>query len=497
MIFLFFMTLFVLGLGLHFVASIFILAALGDDATSLAHSYAKLGLVSVFKPVVTVNASNELTLKRRKYDEHLDVEKVNFGGLTSKVTRYLRDPQDRLHRFLGVRFGFVEERTGLVFDPRDADAGGEAKRLEADGSLEYAGNPQNNRIPQYIRGLLELPAGVRGVNLQDVYYIVGGSADAQAVDWLVEIYSRSQEPREQRLSFWQKLTPVAALVGMLLIGAFIGGNTGGGGGGGGGGVTMPVGGLLLGVASTRIPDSLRGFVTRERAVAAGVTFVATLTILVMFAVFPGGVAFWGLVSLGLGLVFVPAVAMFLGRSLGGLGIALGQLYLILACFGYSQPVIHLREDDTYTLAEYEDLDADYEPTWYRFAKTWVGVTYENTADAWPGRNTTLTAGDLETTEHRDAPSAGLPSRDAVVTEVSSGGHSSVLPRSLSVEDVGVQTRHVLSWFRDVGRGRLLQRALSEAKEDHFGGNSRSDDFVLKATVGFALLGLLVDIFVFF
>ncbi len=487
---LFYLTLFVLGLGLHFVGSIFVLTALGDEADGLARWYAKLGLVSVFKPVVTVNSSNELTLKRRQYDEHLDVEKITFGGLTSSVTRYLRDPQDRLHRFLGVRFGFVEERTGLVFDPRDADAAGESKRLEEDGALVYEGTASANRIDEYVRGILELPAGARGVNLQDVFYLTGGSARSQMVDWLIELYSRSQEPREQQLSFWQKMTPVAALVIILLLGAFISSN---GGGGGGGGPTIPVGGVLLAVASTRVPD----WVTRERVVATGVAIVAAGIVLTMLALFPVGPAFWALVSLGLGLVTIPAVAMFLGRSLGGLGIALGQLYLILACFAFDNPVIHLREDDTYTLAEYDDLDGVSDPTWYRFAKTWVGVTYENTPDSWPGRNSTVTQDDFDSISVRDDATAGLPESAGIATSMKSGGHSSVVPESLDASSVGVRTRHAFSWFRDVGRGRLLQRALKEAKEDHFGGNSTGDDFILKTTIGFALLGLLVDVFVFF
>jgi len=493
---LFYLTLFVLGLGLHFVGSIFVLSALGDEAGGLARWYAKLGLVSVFKPVVTVNASNELTLKRRQYDENLDVEKVTFGGLTSSVTRYLRDPQDRLHRFLGVRFGFVEERTGLVFDPRDADAAGESKRLEEDGSLTFEGATSGNRIQEYVRGVLELPSGARGVNLQDVFYLTGGSARSQMVDWLIELYSRSQEPRESQLSFWQKMTPIAALVVMLLLGAFISGNmAGGGGGGGGGGVTLPVGGALLAAATTRVPD----WVTRERVVAAGVAVVAAGVALTMLALFPIGIAFWGLTSLGLGLVTIPAVAMFLGRSLGGLGIALGQLYLILACFAFDQPVIHLRDDNTYTLTEYDDLDADgvSEPSWYRFAKTWVGVTYDNTTDAWPGRNSTVTQEDIESMNLYDDATAGLPANTSTTSALGSGGHRGVIPQSLDADTVALSTRHAFSWFRDVGRGRLLQRALKEAKEDHFGGNSTGDDLILKMTIGFAVLGLLVDVFVFF
>jgi hypothetical protein len=492
---LFYLTLFVLGLGLHFVGSIFVLAALGDDADGLARWYAKLGLVSVFKPVVTVNASNELTLKRRQYDEGLDNEKVTFGGLGSSVTRYLRDPQDRLHRFLGVRFGFVEERTGLVFDPRDADAAGESKRLEEDGSLTFEGTATGNRVPEYVRGVLELPSGARGVNLQDVYYLVGGSAKSQMVDWLIELYSRSQEPRESQLSFWQKMTPIAALVVMLLLGAFISGNMGGGGGGGGGGgVTLPVGGALLAMASTRVPD----WVTRERVVAAGVALVAVAICLIMFTLFPAGVAFWALVSLGIGLVTIPAVAMFLGRSLGGLGIALGQLYLILACFAFDQPVIHLREDDTYTLTEYSDLGDDVsDPSWYRFAKAWVGVTYDNSPDAWPGRKSTITQKDIQNMSLHDDATAGLPGNASTTPALQSGGHRGVVPQELDGDTVGVSTRHAFSWFRDVGRGRLLQRALKNAKEDHFGGNTTGDDTILKATIGFAFLGLLVDVFVFF
>lgn len=491
MLLLWYLSLVVLGIGLHAAGLIFLLLALGDENDWLVQQLAQIGLTSVYKPVLTVGASNSFTLKKRSLDERLDTEKITFGGLRSTVTRYLRDPQNRLHRWGSVRFGFVDERTGLVFNPRDADAGREAKRHEEAGSLEYSGEPKNGRIPKFIRGVLDLPAGTRGVNLQDVHYLVGGSADSQAVDWLIDIYQRSQEPQESSLSVWQKLTPIAALALMLVLGSFL---AGGGGGGGGGGMTLPVGGLLLLVASPSLPE----WFTRTRAVTGVVSLLGVLVFLGLTSVFGPVLAIKSLVALAAGMLFLPFIAVFLGRSLGGLGVALGKLYFILAGFGYKNPVFHLTEDDEYELRELEDLpERSSEPAWYRFAYQWWGVTYENSEEAWTGKNVVLSPERVESMAQADVPVEGLDAGDAVANGLENAGHEAVIPKRPKSDHVHVVTRHVFGWFRGVGRGRLLWRALKQAKEDHFGGGQGKDDLILYTTIAFALLGLVVDIFIFF
>lgn len=489
---LFYLTLFVLGLGLHFVGAIFALAALGSEAKGLARRFLKIGLVSAYRPAVTVNASHELTLKRRKYDEHLDTEKVVFGGLMSKVTRYLRDPQDRLHRFFGVRFGFVDERTGLVYDPRDCDMGKRSNEHQEAESLSYRGSVEEGRITKQIRGVFGFETGARGVSLRDVKYLIGGSADSQAVDWLITLYKKSQEPRSQSLSVWKILAPAIALSLVLAVGAFLGG--GGGGGGGGGTPTLPVGSALLLAISPYLPFNS----WRQRGVAAGFAIVGGLLLAGLFVFFPTGIATKAAVSFVFGLVFLPGLAYFLGRSLGGLGMGLSKLYLILGFFPYSDPVIYLREDNEYVVEEWDDLDGVAEPEWYRFAKTWVGVTYENTEDAWPGRDSVLKPDVLkeygETTVDVDA---DLPPQHAVASGISSAGHSGVVPTDPDEDRVWVQTRHGMSWFKDVGRGQLLKRALKNAKEEHFGGKDIEDNKVMYMTLGAAILGLFVDVVVFF
>lgn len=497
---LFYFTLFVLGLGLHFVGAAIGLTAIdGDDARSLARKFVAIGLVAAHKPVLTVNTSSELTLKRRSYDEELDGETVTFGGLMSSITRRLQDPRNRLHRFFGVRFAFVEEWSGLVFDPRDADAGHEAMQHQEAGTLHVRGEPRDGRLPQYIRGVFDTPAGPRGVNLGSVVHLIGGSADSQAVTWLQEMYKTSQEPRTESLSTWQLLAPVLALLGVLLFGAFMGG--GGGGGGGGSSLpAMPVGGSLFILAAPA--GALATLAAYRTQIVVGIgTLLATLFVLGLVSVFPLGVAIPAILSLVAGVLFLPTIAWFLGKSLGALGLGLATLYFILGLkFAYDDPVIYLRENDEYDLVEWAEVEdeASSTPTWYRFAKTWIGVAYENTDDAWPGKGAVLSADKVESYADETAEDGDLvPPGTAVAPTMQSGGHTGFVPTKQRSSEVYLQTRHALAWFRDVGRGGLLLRALKQAKEDHFGGNEDLGKRLQYMTIGFVVLGLFVDFLVFF
>jgi len=543
-------TLFVFGLGLSFVAPLFVMVAVdAGTARTIGRKYLTIFLVSVAKPVLTINPSNELTLKRRSYDETLDCEKIAFGGLMSSITRRLRDPGDRLHRFYGgVRFAFVDELSGVVFDARDADVGRSAWEHREAGTLSTVKSSTGEHHSIYIRSVFELPEGVRGVSLQRVWHLLGGSANSQYIDWLIEMYEESQDPRSEQLTTMQMLAPVAALGTILVIGALIADMGGGGGGGGSSGGGGTIIGLLL-LWAIPNTETLRDWV-RERwqylaavgsalaaivgtYIGAGVSAAGVVVAMLAVATLVGAIihtwkpvyrayltAFGLVVMVGgfvlgllsvfsitgtltllvvltLGFLFLPALAWFGGRSLGGLGVLLGKLYAILGFFGFSEPVIYLTERNRYEVVDAAAVDIDPEPDWYRFAKTWVGVSYENAPGVWPGRESAIGPDTLEKfLQDGDTAPDELP-HGTTLANMSCGGHQGFAPKRTAPDSVYVKSGHALSWFREVGRGRLLVRALKQAKEDHFGGSNDNETFVRNAVLGMALVGLVVDWVMFF
>lgn len=493
-------SLFVLGIGLHVVGALFLMA-LVDDATarSIGRKFIAIFLTALHRPLLTVNMSNNLTLKRWSYDEQLDEKTVSFGGLFDSVTRVLRDPRDRLHRFYGVKFGFADEYSGLVFDPRDADAGKRTYEHMEAGSLRYFTDAMNSSLPTaFIRAVYELPRGMRGVELRRVWHLIGGSGNSQYTEWLDKMYAEGQEPRSDSLGFWQLMAPVAAFIGVMAVGAFVADATSSGGGGGSA-PTVNIGLLFL----LAIPDwkrpSWRPIYRTYLVVAAGALGGAALLWLAVSTV-PVGILLPSLVAFTLGLVIVPFVAYFLGRSLGGLGLALGKLYAIVGLYPFRDPVINLGADDRYTVEEWAEIDEGPDPQWYRFAKTWLGVTYDNDGpDVWPGREAAIEAdrlGEYVEDDVDDAPEVLPP---GTAPAMSRAGHRGYAPKTGRLDDdaVYLKSGHALSWFREVGRGRLLMRALKNAKEDHFGGNQEQRSFVRRSVIAMTVLGALFNWLVFF
>jgi len=499
---------FVLGAALGPLLLAGLTVALDEDrGRQLAQFAVGLGLKSVWKPVLTFTSSDELTLKKRSFDEKHDSEYVSFGGVFSSIKRAIHDPQDRLHSFYGTPFGFVDEVFGVVVDPRDVLLGQYISRTQANGQYTHRVE-RSESLHESVRAVFETPEGAVGVQLSNVAALFGGSFDSQLIDRIRDIYETSQAPKGESSALKQLLAPVMAFVGVVLLSMFIAGQTGGAGGGGspgpsppaGNGTTIEVGLLLLSISTSKLNRNWR-----NRLVYVALLVVGILTTLGLYAAFPPTISLLG-IALPLGIwaviallsgMFVPAfVASFFGRSLGPIGMLLGKLYITIGLLGYDQPVIDLTES-RYQLVEYDSREWEIEPHWYRFAMTRIGVGFPNDRDAWPD-GTTMSPAKVEALA--DSGRSSFAPDDCVSTDaIQVGDIRGFLPDDPDDEAVHVRTDRTTGWFIEAGQARrLMMSALQNAKRDFGGGRQPvGDKWILGATLASMALGSVFSWVVFF
>lgn len=540
---------FAVGFALSLSGVIVLMLALGPYGKPIGDWCAKIAVTSAWRPAITINDVGDLLLKQRSYNDDLNREEISVGG----TTRELEDPQDRIHHFYGIPFALADEIFGVVFNPRDAAAAQRAWEHFDNATFVYP-DDSGDRYRERVRAFFELPEGTRGTPLSSIRHLVGGNADASAAMRVIEHYRKSQEPRTTTATR-QLLVPLGAFLMTVFVGWMVYTQTGSSSGGGQSSTQVGYLLLLVGLPSVsevrdRLTDAVaklqETFTTddesekserggRNRPQEAwsslqdalderisdrgdsdggmprrvlGVLLIGGLLVLAVELVLLTFIPLPLLVVLNLacmaGFAFLPGVAFILGRALGPIGIALSKLYFIFAFLPYEKPTIYLTEDDEYELREAAGAGWEDEVVWFRFAKSWVGFTYENSEDAWPGRNTTMPAdtvaahADTLITDGGDDGASVGPKGYAKTSGLSYAGHEGIVPTDPSEKNVHVQTHHVLSWFRDVGRGETLQRAHQYAK-DKYGGGERpmSDRMLLAATIMMMLLGIVLDYVAFF
>lgn len=497
---------FILGVSLSPLAvAVAVNAFSGSVRDRIRRWSIRLGLTSIYRPALTFNASDELTLKKRAYDEKHDAEYIAFGGPLSTVKRYLHDPQNRIHTFYGVPFGFVDELFGVVVDPRDCDLGRSLRRAQSNGQYTHRVR-DDDELHESVLGVFGRPEGHVGVRLPDVSRLFGGSFDAQVVDRIREYFRKSQEPRASTTALRQLLVPIGAFVAVVLMGMFAAGQTGGGGGGGGGpmptnSTTIDTGALVLALSLQSLRQRnwrniVVGVVMIGGLLAIGAGLVLAFPMVMPLLGIPLPLGAWAIIALLVGAIIPPFTAAWLGRSLGPFGMALGKLYIIIGFLGYSRPVIDF-DDGEYRVVEYDSTEWPVEPKWYRFALTRIGVSYANDDEAWP-RGTTLSQAKLETMADGGydgpAPSGYEPTEMIKVDDI-----TAFVPDDPSDGEIFVRTDRTTGWQFEAGQdARLMKAALDHAKED-FGGGSKpvGDKWILGATLIALAMGALFDWVVFF
>lgn len=465
-----------------------------------------LGLKSVWRPALTFNAASELTLKRRRYDEDHDEQKISFGGLLSSVERTLFDPQDRLHSLFGTPFGFVDERFGVIFDTRDASVGRALSDAQDRGIYETRVE-RGQSLVESVLGVFTFRGETDGVDLNDVWVLIGGSFDSQLVRKIHEYYQKGQAAKTETTALRQLLVPAGVLLGVILMGMFASGQGGGGTPVSTNETTIDVGMALLASAGAS------RFSRRDKVALGGVTIAALLSAGGAFLLFPAittvlgiplPLGIWALIMIGIGMTILPFVASFFGRSLGPLGMVLGKLFITIGLLGYSRPVITLVEEGRYELREYDDHDWDHEPKWYRFAMTRLGAGHANDVETW-GDDVTESQARVEQMGNSDndiAVDGGEPATPARHSPTELIAHEDIVgyvPDDVEDDATYVRTDLTTGFFLEAGQNRrLMEAALQSAKEQYGGGQKPvGDKWILGSTLVAAAMGLVFDWVVFF
>lgn len=497
---------FILGVAFGPLLLAALIAALDDERSHrLAAFSIGLGLKSIWRPVISFSPSaDELTLKRRSYDEKHDTQYIQFGGLINGVKRTLQNPQDRFHSFYGTPFGFVDEMFGVVVDPRDALLAKKLKQHQANGRYEYRVK-SGNQLKESVKAVFGTPRGGVGVRLPNVLTLIGGSYDSKFVDRVRDWYETSQSPKSENSGLGRLLVPLAAFFVVVLFGMFAAGQSGGGSAAqpSSGNSTITVGtNMLLLFASVQ---GLRDGNWRDRGAIAAFLLAGLLLALGLFFAFPMvaspfgiplPLGIWALILMAVGLVVPAFVASFFGRSLGALGMALGKLYLIIGLLSFDRPVITLTGEG-YEVREYDANEWPVEPKWYRFAMSRVGIGFDNDEAIWP-EGTTAPASKVQTWAD-GGKSSGAPAGHSATEAVQVGDIKGFVPDDVDSGAVQVRTDRTTGWFLEVGQDpKLMMTALQSAKRDFGGGtDAAGDKFVLGASLVALLIGAVFDMVVFF
>ncbi len=516
-----FMVLFlVLGLSMGpLLVAVLSQALSSERAPRVARWSIGVGLAAVYKPVLSFSGGNDLTLKRRQYDEDHDYDYLTYGGITSKVKRYLHDRPDRYHSFYGTPFAFVEEWVGVPVDPRDVDAGRSLRKNREHSRYEHR-VVDGESIKESVKAVFERPRGRVGVRLSEVITLYGGSLDAKSLEKLRDFYQNSQSPKDNTSGLLKLMIPVGAFIAVVMMGMFM---SGGGGAAapspGSDNSTITTGLLLIGMAlPTRSDDDgadesdggddddgilekLKALNWRDVVVAGlGVTVALSVAAVLLLA-FPSPVSLlgtalplgaWCVLFFALGAGLPPVIARWFGRSLGPIGMALGKLYLIIGLLAFRRPVIDY-DDGEYQVVEYDESGFDVEPHWYRFAFSRVGVSFVNDEENWP-EGTTLETEQVEEIARGGDETFAPP--DMVRTDkiaVNSIGGLVPQPDDVDEDSVYVRTDRTTGVLAEAGKDRrLLQAAMEKAKQDYGGGAQPiSDKWIVGATVVSIGMGVLV------
>ena len=494
---------FILGLFVGPLAMAAATALYSDDrGRDLGDRWFSIGLKAIWRPAFTVNAANELTLKRRAYDEDHDQQKISFGGLGSSVERFLFDPNNRIHDFIGTPFALVDERFGLIFDAKDAAVGRKLDEKQRYG--EYTERKEKrNSLVEGVLAVFEFGTPNVGVRMTDVWTLVGVSFDSQLVDKIHEYYRKGQAPKSSTTALRQLLVPVGTLIAVIIMGMLVSGQAAGAGGGGAPSVpnsSVSIGtlALLLGI------PSLKDLNKRNALVSVAIGLVSILLVAGLYFAFPVWVpviglplplGVWAAIMLSIGIVTLPIVSAWFGRSLGPFGTMLGKLWLTIGLLPYDQPVVTQVSDSKYELVEYDSSSWPSEPDWYRFALTRLGIGVNEAA--WP-EEVTESPTRVESMANVEvdgvAPSGFKPTN---LIEV--GPINGYVPEDVDENAQYVRTDRTTGLFEEAGQNRrLMNAALEHAKQKYGGGRKPvGDKWVLGSSLVAMLIGIIFDYLVFF
>lgn len=426
---------------------------------------------------------------------------LELGLLSTTIDddlKLIEDPAQRMHHWLGIRFGLVNEEHGVVFDPRDAAAGMRKRAYNDRDESEFpATDDEWNEwgVTKWVPAVFEMPKQYEIVDLSAVKELIDGGERAEWGERVEELYKHSREPFGSGTPLGKYLYPIigfcAPFFGIWVLKSQLGGSSVGSS------VSFSTAVMLSSLMMVGASVDLDGFKERLRAIdwalVGGVLALTGTPIGVFGAIailFSPSLAVAVLIALLIGMSIMPLLT-FLAQASAGLSGSLSKFYFKLGFLGFRQPVF-VWTPTKYVLREFDHLetDAKKQTTWYDIFGQTVGFSFEPDVSSWgpevmshqeleagmhPGdTDTTITDGGTG----RQITETEVPPNFARSESLQRDKYGGFIPKRLSDACYYLHSGIVMNRFANSAVGEKSLRKLLEAKQEH----GAADDGVADATV---------------
>jgi len=463
-----------------------------------ANAFLKLATFPMRRAAIVISEHNDAIFKSMKF-LGIGVEQITIDG----EEKLFEDPDDSLHYFLGMKFGFANEKHGVLFDPRHAALGMKKRVLKAHNDDTYLATEdewQEYGVAKWIPGVFEMPTKHEIVDLSAVRELVDGGERSEYARRVEELYKHSRDPFNDSKPIMKFLYPVISLaIGFFGV-WFMMSQFGLPGGNPSSTVSYnAVGPLLLslsGLSSSRVREFLGKL---DKRLWAGLFLAVTVplgTIVGLTLVFNVVLTIAILVAFTLGFIFLP-ILTFLSKPSKILSELFSKLYFKLGFFGYRQPVITWTPEK-YVVKEHDELETTDNVEWYDLFGHVIGVSYYP-QKAWGPEQMSHQQIEAEqaVADGGEITDTNLPPKYVRSSQIRRDSYGGYLPKRISDRKQYVDTGIALERFKHSADGEKSLKKLLEAKDEHGSpGDGIDNNMVFKTSTVTGLIGLFLGIGIF-
>lgn len=438
---------------------------------------------------------------------------LELGMLSTELdgeTKLVEDPAQRLHHWLGIRFGLVWEENGVMFDPTDAAAGMRKRLLdEKDEGYFLATQDEWDEfgVSKWLPAVFEMPTKYEIVDLSAVKELIDGGERGEYAERVEEYYKNSRDPFGSGTPLAKFLYPVLGFC-IPFFGTWFMASQFGGFSGPTSSVSFGVLWLLVslnGLGAERVKA-----INWKRVVAGGLLILTPLASIAAIAyLFNPVLALSATLVFAFGLLIMPLFTI-IAQASSMLAGALSKLYFKLGFLGFRRPVF-VWTPAKYVVREYDALDSKQQDsiTWYDMFGKVVGFSYEPEPESWgpkhmphseieaeakPKRDNNFTTDGGTTSDRRDT---NLPPKYVRSEQVKRDDMGGYLPKRVKDNRYYLHTGRVLQTFKNTAVGKKSLERLLEAKQKHGdAGDGLDDSTVFKTTLVAGFLGAVSGIGIF-
>jgi len=456
--------------------------------------FLKLATFPIRRAAIVVSESDDAYFKSMSFIG-LGLEKIAIDG----DVKVAEDVADRLHYWLGIPFGIVDEEHGVIFDPRDAAAGKRKKKYDRRGEGEFLATEdewEHFGVAKWKPGVFEFSENLKElVKLRNVKALIEGGERSEFAERVETYYEHSRDPFNDGSPASKFLYPIIAFA-VTFGGIWFMSSQFGTPSGSGSSVSF---GLLALLVSLTGPEALQNVDWRRGLAYLGLFLlpVAPLAALVLF--FGPLFTIVIVVTWFLGFLIMPLFTL-LGKAAQPLGGALSKLYFKLAMFGYQKPVLKWTPRK-YVLEEYDENGYTEDVHWYNLFGSLVGVTFEPGESSWGEEveNKESLKAQQPVADGGKAIESNIPAKYNRSEEIGKNTdiYRGFIPKRIRNTKYYINTHIFLNRWTGAATGEKSLRKLLEAKEEYGNSNSGLDDgLVFKTTAVSGLLGAIGGLAIF-